>query len=108
MKRIPFFVGFVLFFGSSWSVPKKSTPDTLFHNEYRKKAVKKLLKHYTRPITILFIGPITQASLPFSIADKFNSVCVVVDEDTTDSLLAQCKDEEPKNMILLKRNISLK
>lgn len=74
---------------------------------YRYESFKKLLKQYQRPFTMLelFAG---NGNLSFTVAKKYNAVCVMLESNNENDLLKRCLNHsELENIVLITRACSI-
>ena len=74
---------------------------------YQYESCKQLLKQYQRPFTVLelFAG---NGNLSFTIAKKYNAVCVILEPKRHEQLFDRCvRHTELKNIVLTTHNCSL-
>jgi len=104
MKRIPFFLTFLMSF-VFLTLDAQVTHDQI--GAYRYEAVKKLLKKYTRSFTFMELWA-DHGDLTFAVATKYNAACIMQEPENADLILKVCKDHtEIKNVVLLKDDLSI-
>lgn len=75
------------------------------HNNWH-NFIRHLLDQYKRPITVLELGA-SKEKISFDIVHKYDATCVMIDWDNVDYLEKQCASNQPENIILLGKNVSV-